>query len=41
MATVWMRGIFKEEYDLDPADVHWRSGGVEQPERKDAAITHL
>src|SRR5262245_12052787 len=36
-----MRGIFKEEYDLDPADVHWRSGGVEQPERKDAAITHL
>ena len=32
-ANVWMRGIFKEEYGVDPADIHWRSGGQEQPGR--------
>jgi len=32
-ANVWMRGIFKEEYDLDPADIHWRTGGQEEPGR--------
>jgi 4,5-dihydroxyphthalate decarboxylase len=32
-AIVWMRGIFKEEFGLDPADVHWRSGGVEEAGR--------
>jgi 4,5-dihydroxyphthalate decarboxylase len=32
-ANVWMRGIFKEEYGLDPADIHWRTGGQEEPGR--------
>src|SRR5262249_11771591 len=32
-ANVWMRGIFKEEYGLDPADISWRTGGQEEPGR--------
>jgi 4,5-dihydroxyphthalate decarboxylase len=29
-ANVWMRGIFKEEYALDPSEIHWRTGGQEE-----------
>jgi 4,5-dihydroxyphthalate decarboxylase len=25
-----MRGLFKEEYGVDPSDTHWRSGGQEE-----------
>jgi len=32
-ANVWMRGIFKEEYGVDPSDIHWRTGGQEEPGR--------
>jgi 4,5-dihydroxyphthalate decarboxylase len=32
-ANVWMRGIFKEEHGLDPADIRWRTGGQEEPGR--------
>jgi len=32
-ANVWMRGIFKEEYDVDPSDIHWRTGGQDEPGR--------
>jgi 4,5-dihydroxyphthalate decarboxylase len=32
-ANVWMRGIFKEECGLDPSDIHWRTGGQEEPGR--------
>jgi 4,5-dihydroxyphthalate decarboxylase len=32
-ANVWMRGIFKEEFDLDPSDIRWRTGGQEEPGR--------
>ena len=32
-ANVWMRGIFKEEYGLEPQDIHWRTGGQEEPGR--------
>jgi 4,5-dihydroxyphthalate decarboxylase len=32
-ANVWMRGIFKEDYGVDPADICWRSGGQEEPGR--------
>lgn len=28
-----MRGIFKEEYGIDPSDIHWRTGGQEEPGR--------
>lgn len=32
-ANVWMRGIFKEEYGVDPSDIHWRTGGQDEPGR--------
>ena len=32
-ANVWMRGVFKEEYGVDPADIHWRTGGQDEPGR--------
>jgi 4,5-dihydroxyphthalate decarboxylase len=32
-ANVWMRGIFKEDYGIDPADIHWRTGGQDEPGR--------
>ena len=32
-ANVWMRGIFKDEYGIDPADIHWRTGGQDEPGR--------
>src|SRR5207245_1498878 len=32
-ANVWMRGIFKEEYGVEPQDIHWRTGGQEEPGR--------
>jgi 4,5-dihydroxyphthalate decarboxylase len=32
-ANVWMRGIFKDEYGIDPNEIRWRSGGQDQPGR--------
>jgi len=32
-AVVWMRGILQDEYGVKPADIKWRSGGIEQPGR--------
>jgi len=32
-ANVWMRGIFKEEYNIEPSDIRWRTGGQEEPGR--------
>jgi 4,5-dihydroxyphthalate decarboxylase len=32
-ANVWMRGIFKEEFGIEPRDIHWRTGGQEEPGR--------
>lgn len=32
-APVWMRGILEDEYGVKPADIHWRSGGQEEPGR--------
>jgi 4,5-dihydroxyphthalate decarboxylase len=40
-ANVWMRGIFKEEYGLDPADIHWRTGGQEEPGRDERTPLQL
>lgn len=34
-AVVWIRGIFQDEYGVFPKDVHWRSGGEEEPGRKE------
>jgi 4,5-dihydroxyphthalate decarboxylase len=32
-ALVWIRGMLKDEYGIDPSDLHWRSGGQEEPGR--------
>ena len=32
-AVVWMRGMLQHEYGVHPSEVHWRSGGQEQPGR--------
>ena len=36
-ANVWIRGILNDEYGVDPADIHWRRGGVEEPDRQERA----
>src|SRR5262249_41077715 len=30
-AVVWMRGILQHEYGVKPTEIHWRSGGQEEP----------
>ena len=40
-ALVWVRGILESEYGVKPADIHWRSGGQEQPGRKERAAIKL
>ncbi len=40
-ANVWMRGIFKEDYGIDPSDIHWRSGGQEEPGRDERTPLEL
>ncbi|MPS26177.1 ABC transporter substrate-binding protein [Pigmentiphaga sp.] len=32
-ANVWMRGLLKDEYGVDPKDIQWRRGGIEEPGR--------
>jgi len=32
-AVVWLRGIFKDEYGVDPRQIKWRSGGEEMAGR--------
>ncbi len=32
-AVVWMRGLMQHEYGVRPSEIHWRSGGQEQPGR--------
>jgi len=32
-AVVWMRGLLQHEYGVKPTEVHWRSGGQEEPGR--------
>jgi 4,5-dihydroxyphthalate decarboxylase len=42
-ANVWIRGILKDDYGVDPATIHWRRGGVEEPgrgERAPLALPH-
>lgn len=34
-AAVWLRGIFQDEYGVQPKDVKWRRGGLETPGRQD------
>jgi 4,5-dihydroxyphthalate decarboxylase len=32
-ALVWIRGMLKDEYGIEASDIHWRSGGQEEPGR--------
>src|SRR5262249_56257866 len=32
-AVVWMRGMLQHEYGVLPKEIHWRSGGQEEPGR--------
>jgi 4,5-dihydroxyphthalate decarboxylase len=34
-AVVWMRGMLQHEYGVHPSEIHWRSGGQEQPGRRE------
>ena len=34
-AAVWVRGLLQDEYSVAPADLRWRSGGLEQPGREE------
>jgi 4,5-dihydroxyphthalate decarboxylase len=40
-ANVWIRGILKDDFGVDPAKIHWRRGGVEQPGREERAPLKL
>ena len=34
-AVVWMRALMQHEYGVAPSEIHWRSGGQEQPGRRE------
>jgi len=40
-ANVWMRGIFKEDFGIDPTDIHWRTGGQDEPGRDERTPLQL
>ncbi len=40
-ANVWMRGIFKEDFGVEPSDLHWRTGGQDEPGRDERTPLQL
>ncbi len=40
-ANVWVRGILSDECGIKASDVHWRTGGTEQPGRRERVPLHL
>jgi 4,5-dihydroxyphthalate decarboxylase len=34
-ALLWLRGMFEHDYGLPPSAMHWRTGGIEEPNRSD------
>jgi len=40
-ANVWIRGILRDDYGLEPSTVHWRRGGVEEAGRLERAPLKL
>lgn len=40
-APVWMRGMLEDEYGVKPSDIHWRSGGQEEPGRDERTPLEL
>lgn len=40
-ANVWIRGILKDEYGIDPEDINWVRGGVEEAGRDERSPIEL
>ncbi len=40
-AAMWIRGILQDEHGVKPADMRWRSGGLEEAGRKQNVSLHL
>lgn len=40
-ANVWIRGILKDEYGINPEDIHWARGGIEEPGRDERSPIDL
>ena len=40
-AAVWIRGILQDQYGLRPADMRWRTGGLEEAGRKEKSKLSL
>ncbi|MFM1814585.1 MAG: hypothetical protein RLZ98_1280, partial [Pseudomonadota bacterium] len=40
-ASVWLRGMLKEKYNVSPADIRWRTGGLEQAGREETVPISL
>ncbi|MBB44100.1 MAG: 4,5-dihydroxyphthalate decarboxylase [Rhodospirillaceae bacterium] len=40
-AAMWVRGILKDEYGINPEDCQWRNGGLEEGGREERAPLHL
>lgn len=40
-ANVWIRGILADEYGVPAADIHWRSGGLEEAGRGERSALRL
>ena len=40
-AVVWIRGMLKDEYGVDPGEIHWRSDGQEEPGRDERTPLRL
>ena len=40
-ANVWIRGILQDDYQVKPASIHWRRGGLEEPGRLERAPLEL
>ena len=40
-ANVWIRGLLQDDYGVKPSDIHWRSGGLEDPGREERSPLSL
>lgn len=40
-AAVWIRGILQERHGVNPADIHWITGGVNKPGRRERIALQL
>jgi 4,5-dihydroxyphthalate decarboxylase len=40
-ANVWIRGMLKDQYGIEPREIRWRRGGVEEPGRDERTPINL